>query len=82
MASSEGGTSLGVEPGGPGSASPRRSLSLSAADTSHLAGWKTPWLSQVWGCAGEKCEVELLHYSITATRAAAAGMEGLRKLEV
>ncbi|XP_045105728.1 protein furry-like isoform X4 [Portunus trituberculatus] len=46
VASSEGGTSLGVEPGGPGSASPHRSLSLSAADTSHLAGWKTPWLSQ------------------------------------
>ncbi|KAG0718123.1 Protein furry [Chionoecetes opilio] len=44
VASSEGGTSLLVE--GPGTASPRPSLSLSAADTSHLAGWKTPWLSQ------------------------------------
>lgn len=27
--------------------SPRRSLSLSAADTNNLAGWKRPWLSQV-----------------------------------
>ena len=28
-------------------ASPRRSCSLSPADTSPLSGWKRPWMSQV-----------------------------------
>ncbi|XP_042223634.1 protein furry-like [Homarus americanus] len=39
-------------------ASPRRSLSLSAADTSHLAGWKRPWLSQA---RARECLVNLLN---------------------
>lgn len=29
-------------------ASPRRSCSLSPADTSPLSGWKRPWMSQVF----------------------------------
>jgi len=30
-----------------GASSPRRSVSLSSADASSIAGWKRPWLSQV-----------------------------------
>ena len=30
-----------------GTSSPRRSVSLSSADSSSIAGWKRPWLSQV-----------------------------------
>lgn len=29
-------------------ASPRRSCSLSPADTTPLSGWKRPWMSQVY----------------------------------
>ncbi|XP_064103219.1 protein furry-like isoform X6 [Macrobrachium nipponense] len=39
-------------------ASPRRSVSLSAADTSYLAGWKRPWLSQA---RARECLVNLLN---------------------
>ncbi|XP_069960081.1 protein furry isoform X3 [Cherax quadricarinatus] len=39
-------------------ASARRSLSLSTADTSHLAGWKRPWLSQA---RARECLVNLLN---------------------
>jgi hypothetical protein len=28
-------------------ASPRRSVSLSPADSANIAGWKRPWMSQV-----------------------------------
>ncbi|XP_042872601.1 protein furry-like isoform X6 [Penaeus japonicus] len=38
--------------------SPRRSLSLSAADTNNLAGWKRPWLSQA---RVRECLVNLLN---------------------
>ena len=30
-----------------GASSPRRSVSLSSADSSSISGWKRPWLSQV-----------------------------------
>lgn len=30
-----------------GASSPRRSVSLSSADSSTISGWKRPWLSQV-----------------------------------
>lgn len=30
-----------------GASSPRRSVSLSSADSSAISGWKRPWLSQV-----------------------------------
>ena len=33
---------------GGGTSSPRRSVSLSSADSSSISGWKRPWLSQVW----------------------------------
>lgn len=39
-------------------ASPRRSFSLSAADTGHIAGWKRPWLSQA---RARECLVNLLN---------------------
>lgn len=48
--------SIGID--GAETASPRRSLSLSAADTSHLAGWKRPWLSQA---RARECLVNLLN---------------------
>ena len=32
---------------GNGASSPRRSVSLSSADSSSISGWKRPWLSQV-----------------------------------
>ncbi|KAL1131070.1 hypothetical protein AAG570_012307, partial [Ranatra chinensis] len=35
----------GIDPSG-GGASPRRSVSLSPADSSTVAGWKRPWISQ------------------------------------
>lgn len=31
-----------------GASSPRRSVSLSSADSSSISGWKRPWLSQVF----------------------------------
>jgi hypothetical protein len=34
---------------GGSAASPRRSMSLSPADNASIAGWKRPWMSQVFG---------------------------------
>jgi hypothetical protein len=34
-------------PNGGSASSPRRSLSLSPADSASIAGWKRPWMSQV-----------------------------------
>ncbi|KAK4300624.1 hypothetical protein Pmani_027179 [Petrolisthes manimaculis] len=56
--SSEGSVSVGLDMGDAACSSPRRSFSISAADTSHLAGWKKPWLSQA---RTRECLVNLLN---------------------
>lgn len=46
---------------GGSAASPRRSMSLSPADSASIAGWKRPWMSQVFSfCCVLSCNILLM----------------------
>lgn len=45
---------------GGSAASPRRSMSLSPADNASIAGWKRPWMSQVFSFCCDLSRIILL----------------------
>lgn len=57
-----------------GASSPRRSVSLSSADSSTISCWKRPWLSQVWPIFCPLIAVKLLLNVYPACRPESANL--------